>query len=810
MGYDNFHPNGERVFRITVESEVLSSGKKQKGALSPILWAPTLNSEYPEIETTTRLVKSESPKIIESNNVRVLQKDIYYAEPTVFDIFGWDIISGDSKKILRNPNEVVLNLSVAKKLFGQENAIGKTIFFIEQSRDDDGKLKEIKTPFKVTAIINDILPKTHMKPKMLISFLQLNEIFGGDVYAGNHSNPDFWRWTLAYTYLKLKPGVRYLDLEKKLPDFCKKHIGNANISRGFKYNVFLQNIRGIHLEKGVHSLPESGTDVDNLYMFSIIAFFVMIIACFNFVVLSTAYAGYRSMEIGVRKVLGAKKREIFFQFISESIVYSLIAFLLALILQFFIHPVFEHYIGKEIILHSEDRILYIVGLFTIILLVGVFAGGYPAIFLSNFRPTNLLKRVFLTGEKGSIVKKGLIVFQFSVTVFFLIGTLIVKQQLSYMKKQDLGFNDEHILVIPNYKNSPFQKHLNLFKDKIKQSPSISNITLSTVIPGQVYARDLWIKEIEPTKNTTVLYEVETDYDFIDTYNLEIIAGREFLETMVTDRKVGIENRIEYSLGYLERNKKNTNSSYKEISVILNEKAISELGFNSPENALGKKIIRDPISVDFFGKVIGVVKDFNFASLKEEIEPLVIYLHDPSSLYPLNTSIKLSVSNINESIKNIEGNWHELFPDSPFNFYFIDENFGSLYNEDEKIFEIFGYISIVSIIICSMGLFGLVLYSVERRKKEFGIRKVLGAKTSSLVFLLSKELVALIIVSNIIAWPAAFIIMNKWLENFAYRTDLNIWLFLISTAIAFCVALLTVSYHSIKVLRLNPLKTIKYE
>jgi len=811
-GYDTYHPHCDRLYRITVASEILSSGGTSTGALSSPLWAPAMQKRFPEIENTTRMVFSFEPLLFEIGDNRINQDNVYYTESSVFDLFGWDLIAGDPQKVFDDPNGVVLTERSARKYFGEKHPVGRTITLVQQERNSEGKIEEKRVPLIVTGLMSDVPQKTHVKPEVLISFITLNGIFGGDINEGSHPNPDFWRYTIGYTYLLLRENMDPVELEKKFPQFITEHIGDANISRGFTYHLYLQNVSGIHIEKNVHSKPEPGTDQDHLTLFSVVAFFILLVACFNFINLSTARAGNRSLEVGIRKVVGSSRKDLINQFLTESIFLSLVALILALLLSQWVGSVFSNYTGKEIALPSGEISIFILSLIGIVLFVGGLAGCYPAFFLSAFQPCRVLKKTFQTGVKGAAIRKALVVLQFAITIFFIIGTLTIRKQLMYMRSQDLRFNSLKIFVIVPTSHSPLYRQMETFKNEQVRHPNIERVSLSTVVPGRMYGRDIWSEVGKSEQETTLLLEIESDYDFVDLYGLELIAGRTFLRELGTDGGRHFLNFMDMDLGRLqvERVDPETSSGPKEIAIILNEEAVRRLGLGTPEQALGRILVRDPVSVDFHGRVIGVVQDFHFESLRTEIQPLVLFMHDSTAQYPMCVSIKCSGRDLTGTIADINKLWNAHFPESTFESFFMDENFSRLYEQEERIFQVYGYVSLLSIVIACLGLFGLILYVVEQKTKEIGIRKVLGASIADIFVLFSKDYVKLVFIANLIAWPVSYHLMNRWLQDFAYRTSIGPWTFVFTPILTFVVSLGTIGFQVVKAARANPVEALKYE
>lgn len=812
IGYDTYHQNGDRLYRVSTISEMLSTGEKWKNAFSSILWGPAMQKDFPEVENFTRIVKSWESLPVELKNHQILQDNVYYAENSLFELFNWNLIAGDARTVFDHPYNIVLTEKTAQKYFGDENPLGKNLMLVFQQRNEHGQTYEQKTQATISGIMTDVPLKTHIKPEVLISFITLNDFYGGDVNAGSHPDKHFWRRTIGYTYLCLHEGNSPGALKKKFVQFLDKYIGDANIKRGFKYHLYLQNMPDIHLEKDIYSTPEPGGNKDQLVIFSIISFFVLLIACFNFMNLSTAHSASRSIEVGIRKVVGSSRKDLIAQFLCESIIISLMAAGLGFVLSELIKPIFSYYSGKNISLLPQEILPYMFGLMGITLLVGILAGSYPAFFLSAFRPIAVLKNTFQSNIKGAAIKKGLLILQFAITIIFIIATITANEQIGYMKTQDLGFNSSQILVIPPASDYPSMAKMDAFRNELLKNPNIKNFTISNDVPGRIYSQDLWAEFGKQDKGIMPLYEIVTDCDFIDTYGLKVIAGRNFSKEIATDARSNFSNIIPVAKGLMSNTTEEIDGPRKplEIAVILNEEAVRRLNFSSPEDALGKIFVRDPVSVDFTGKVVGVVNDFHFHSLQTAIEPMVLYIHDQSTPTSMAISLQISDQNVTETISFIGKLWSQHFPASPYDYFFIDREFQKYYEQEQRILEIFSYTTLFTIFIACLGLFGLILFVAAQKTKEIGIRKILGATVANIVVLLSKDFVKLVLISNIIAWPVAYVVMNKWLQNFAHRITIGWWIFILAGMVALVIALLTVGFLSIRAAQANPVESLRYE
>lgn len=809
-GFDNGIPDSDRLFRVTVESEVLATGVKSKGALSSLLWAPAMKRAYPEITDYTRFLKSWEPLPLVRENVRIVQDNIFYTESNTFRLMGWPLISGDPGSVFSNPSDVVLSESSVIKYFGDEDPIGKELILIREDRDENGRAVDVRIPLTVTGIMSDIPRKSHIRPEVLISFRMLNDLLGEGVVEGTHPSPDFWRWTSGYTYLQLQSPELVSSLEKKFPAFLDKHIGDANRRRGFDYHVTLQNVCNIHLEKNVHSTPEPGTQRDHLMMYGFVAVFVLLLACFNFVNLSTARATKRALEVGIRRVVGGSRGQLMAQFLGESIMLALFAAVVALLLSKFGLQLFSMYIGKEITLSQSETIWLTLRLLLFFGLVGLIAGLYPARVLSSVNPQqNLGQR--RSPLRGSVIRTCLVILQFVLTISFIIGLITVQKQIRFMTTHQLGFDSSRMLVI--YPNSKFPLYMELavFQTEVEKLSGVTSTAISSVVPGRMYWRDLWAKVGQQSGETTVLKEIEVDYNFIPIYGLETIAGRSFQQNMGTD---AMSRDIPQSITDLGMEEKRDGMVQSDTparkSIVLNESAVQKLGYKDADDALGKILVRDPVSVDFHGEVIGVIPDFHFESLKSPIEPLVLYVIDPIAQWPRSISLKVQSQHSVDLVSRIETLYAEHFPEAVFETFFIDDQFGSLYEQERRVVDVLGYVSALSILIACLGLLGLIMFILEQRKREIGIRRVFGASSGRLMILFSQGYLKWIFISVLIAVPLATICLRAWLQRFAYRTEIGITPALFASLSVLAISFLTIATQVFRASRANPVDILRCE
>jgi len=567
------------------------------------------------------------------------------------------------------------------------------------------------------------------------------------------------------------PNTDYKELEAKFPDFLERNNGEQMREDKMFVTLFLEPLDQVYLHSDRGAEYEG--DIGNIYIFSIIALFILLIACINFINLTTARSVERAKEVGVRKVIGAEKRQLSLQFVGESIIISLIAFLIALVLTFLTLPIFNDLAGKTISSGIFANPIHIVYLFLIALVIGVFAGIYPAFVLSAFKPVNVLKGNFATGTRGILLRKGLVITQFTISIVLIIGTIIIYNQMNFMRNQELGFDKEHTLLLPVAPQSP----KNALKDRINNITGVLSATLTSSVPGTGTSTAYSIMENSNKEDQIVTIKAYfVDHDFMQQFGLKVLAGRAFSRTFVTDSSEG---------------------------MVVNEEAVKLLGYQSPKDALGAKFSQWGKE----GKIIGVVQDFHFRSLQQNIQPLTL------TIRPQRTdllAIKIDGRNIKETIANIKNQWDVTLPNDSFDYSFLDETFDNQYQAQEQFGSLFLNFSILAIFISCLGLLGLAAYSMLQRKREIGVRKVLGASVSEVVKLLSKDFLKLVIIAFIIATPLAWFVMNTWLADFPYRITIQWWMFLVAGSCAILIALVTVSFHAVKASLVNPVLSLKSE
>ena len=764
LSYDKFFKDSERIYRIAVKGRM--SGDFFDVAVTPAPMAPALKHTFPEVESAVRLRQWSQQSLFAFEHKMFYEKDVFFADSSFFEIFDFAPALGDLKTALHEPFSAVLTQELAHKYFNDDNPIGKIL------KVNDDFL------FKVTAVIQDIPENTHLKFPLLLSWSSIKKM-------NDSRMDDNWGSLGFYTYVKLVENTDVQQFELKIKtiiiDKLIEQSGEdssrfENVQLEFK--PYLQPIEEIHLKSNLMAELSPNSDISYIYSFSAIAAFILLIACINFMNLTTARSAKRAREVGIRKVHGGFRSQLIAQFIGESVILSFIALVIAIILVELTIPVFSDIIGQNI---SEDLLinpLMIVSYLILAIVVGFVAGSYPAFYLSSFQPVNVLKRNLNRSSKNPALRNALVIIQFSISIFLMVGTGIIYNQLNYVKNKKLGFDKEQVMIL-QLRSEKLREKSAFLENEFRKLLVVENAASSTSIPGEGSDGSAFFPEGESTTDPWLIFNTGADYDYIETMGMEIIKGRSFSKEFASDT----------------------------AGIIINETLLKKLGWG--DDCIGKKITPGDPGNKFSFHVIGVVKDFHFLSLHDKIEPYIIYL-SKNNLRSL--SIKIKPGNLNESITQISNKWSEMEPNFPFDYSFLDETFDALYKSEERMGKLFIYFSIIAIFIACLGLFGLASYTAEQRTKEIGIRKTFGATTPSISFLLTRDFTKWILLANIIAWPAAYYFLGLWLENFAFRINItDQWhVFLLSAVISFAVAILTVSLQAIKVAHSNPVDALKYE
>ena len=759
LSYDNFHKDADRIFRTVLD--VQSQAGQIEYATTPSSLAQALKNDFPQVEYVARLMNNPEFTIRYADK-KFNENRIFHIDPKIFEVFNIQFLQGDAKSCLDRPRTVVITESIAKKYFGDKNPLGKLLDFGY-------------TKFEVTGMVKDFPQNSHLKLDFLLSLKPFdveNWMTTGWKNFDGQTN-------LTYTYIKLRPGTDANIFEHQIKNISERYAGGIQLKEsGTQQTYFLQSIRSIHLHSNRHNEIEAPGSATKVAIFSTIAILILIIACLNFVNLTTARSATRAKEVGLRKVLGAFRSKLIKQFLGESMVLTIISLLIALVIIELSLPWFNALVNKELNfdpLSNVRNILYLIGM---LLCVGLLAGSYPAFFLASFRPVRILRGASSQGLQGHSIRKVLVIFQFAASIILIVGTLIIYQQLGFMKKSDLGFDKDRLLVLPVPVGSLFDKNSEEFiSSEFNKHHSVISATTTSFIPGMT--KNLFkgnlklIGEGEP--KTCDMNIMMVDHDFITTYKIDLAAGRAFEKDRSTD---------------------------SESACLINEAAARIFGWKSSEETVGKRI------EDFQEReIIGVIKNFHFQSLQHIIEPLVLMINPDFYLY---LTLRIDNQNLPETMAFLAKKWSDLFPNEPFTYHFFDDIFDTQYRTDEKFGTIILIFAGLAIFIACLGLFGLTLFTSERRTKEIGIRKVLGSSISEIVFLLSKELIKWVVIANLIAMPIAWYVMSQWLQNFAYQITMGWWTFILVGMLALVIALLTVSFQSIKAALANPVESLRYE
>jgi len=775
LSYDKFHKKGDNLYQLGTHFKL--QGDENTLPNTPAAMGEMMKQVFPEIKETGRLVGlfSEDKTLLqykESNGEikSFYQEKGYLADSTFFRMFTYDFIEGDANTALDHPNMIVLSENVAKKIFGNQPALDKILRVSSSTNGDhDYQVKGVFRPAK---------SPSHIDGTFFMSIL------GGSIedYMKSRGH-DLATNNMYYTYLLLQPGSDPKKLESKFPGFMDQYAAKDLKAIGFQKIQFLVKLKDIHLSPQFKTNITPPGSVTYLYILSSIALFTLMIACINFMNLSTARSSKRSAEVGIRKVLGAEKKSLVSQFLGESILMSVIAFLFALGFTALLLPAFNSISGKDLSLSFRHDLPVIAGFFILSFITGLIAGSYPAFYLSSFKPVKVLKGKFSNTFSAVWLRKGLVIFQFIISVILIISSVIITNQMNYLRSADLGFDKDRQVIVPLRS----EKAKNIFyslKAALQQSPQIVNAGGSMYYPGISNPSDnLYYREgqnMQMAKRTRMNY---VDEDYLQTLNLKPIAGRLFSKEFPADT------------GY---------------RLILNEDAIKEIGFASAQKAIGQKVFFDFRGKNYGFEIVGVVKDFHFEDLHSPITPYGFQLPSVKFLNYNYMIVHAKSNDMKQALQSIQTAWQKLNPTEPFEFSFLDESFQKNYDADNRLSAIVKYFTTIAILISCLGLFGLAAFSAEQRVKEIGVRKVLGASVFSIVGLLSKDFLKLVGIAIIIASPIAWYIMNKWLMDFAYKPPISWIVFLITAAIAFFIALFTISFQAIRAATANPVKSLRTE
>lgn len=749
LSYDTFHTKADRIYRVVADLKT-PSDTFHTGTGSAA-FGPNIKADFPEVEAFVRFERASI--LVKKGTVKFQEANTIWADSTFFTTFSFPLVYGDAATALKEPLSVVFTETTAKKYFGDVNPVGQTVQLTGELR-----------PATVTGVVKDLPENTLIKADMFLSMSTRSITF--------HENNDAqWISFSPVNFLLLKPGTDAEALEKKFPAFINRRLGEALQEHKMALTLTLEKLKNLYLHSTYDGL-DAGS-LNNVYIFSVIAVFILLIACINFVNLTTARATERAREVGIRKVAGAQRLQLAAQFVGESLMLCLAAFIVAMVLSALLIPFFNQLAGKTI---SKGFWYHLPQAGYVLLagiVLGILAGLYPAIVLARFQPVTVLKGRFATGTTGAALRKGLVMAQFTISIALIIATITVYRQMNYMRSQNLGFNKDQMLIVET--NGDDKREA--FKNALTGIPGVQAAALSSSVPGRDNSLAYSLMEnAQGEMQTASLDAYFVDWDYLQLYGLKLLAGRDFSRSFGTDTTQ---------------------------AMIVNEAMVKRMGYSSPQQIIGKRFSQWGRE----GNIIGVVNNFNFRSLQTDIRPLTIRIESDNCDL---VTVKIAAGHTAEVIKALEARWNKIIPHRPFGYFFLDEYFDKQYRGHQRFGQLFFNFAMLAIIISCLGLLGLASYSTLQRTREIGVRKVLGASVFSIVNLLSFDFLKLVLVAFVIATPVAGFFMHRWLSDFAYRSNLSWWVFAGAGGIALAVTLFTISFQAIRAALANPVRSLKTE
>lgn len=766
LSYDTYHANSDRIYRVSrnwynVDGEV----SLHLGHLAPP-FGPLIKSDFgDQVEEVVRLFNTGL--LIKSGADSFMEDEFFFADPELFNVFSWKMIEGDPIAGLNSGDGVLISEEMAKKYFGNGPAVGKELL---------GEVQGLQLTFQVRGVFENIPDNTHMHPDFIATMNPVIQFFGGlEPFMKNFGSNSF------STYVLLKNGYDYKALEAQLPALIDRNMGEAQagVPMSKVTELHLWPIEDIHLYSNLDSEIEANGNIDYVYTYLAVALFILLIACINFMNLSTARSSLRSMEVGLRKVMGADRGRLINQFMGESFVMTFISLVISVLIVFIFLPIFSDFTQKQLSLNFFQNPGYLLALIGLALGVGLLAGSYPALFLSGFSPSKVLKGAFKAGKGHENFRSFLVVGQFAISVMLIVAVIVVVRQLDFMQSKDLGFDKEDIVVLPA--STAIIENYQIIKDRLKNNPGINGVSISSRVPsGRLLDSQGGSAEIngDMTQLDIRIADIHVGHDFLKTYGIPVVAGRDFDFQMASDSSE---------------------------AFILNEAAIRDIGWSSPEEAVGKKFNYGGRN----GFVTGVMKDFHFESLHQPIVPIV-FMITQSRERANQVSLKIDASRNEETMAYLKSEWADLNPGFPFEPIFVDEGFDRQYEAEQRVKTIFTFFSALAVLISVLGLLGLTTFATEQRTREIGIRKVMGAETGNILALLGKDFMKLVLIGFLIAVPISWFGMDSWLDDFAYKIGIGWTVFLWAGLIAGLIAAGTVMLQSLKAALANPVKSIKNE
>lgn len=752
LSYDKHHSKNNNIYRIYTQFIDHDHGGMDKMAFCRYGVGPAIKEAMPEVEEMFRFIKTYEVTF-QFSNEKYFEEEVFASNPGIFKVLDLKVIKKSTNDLLNSASSIVLTRRAAKKIFGDAEPLGKSLLF-------NGEYE-----LTVEAVIEDIPTTSHFHFDFLYSEKAFERISQEDMNS--------WETGSSYTYLLLNEHASPKKVEAKLAEFTDNYF---SVDRGHqhKYYLHLQNMADIHLYSNYSAEIEQNNDIDNIYLFAAIALMILFIASLNYINLTTARSLKRGKEVAIRKTIGATRGFVARQFLSESLIIALLAFILSLLLIWVVLSPFNQFVERAFLftdLLSGWFLLFALG---VTVLVGLISGLYPSLVISSYKPTTIFTGVFKSGQKASFIRNILVVAQFSISIALIVCTIIIDGQMKYIINADLGYQKDQIIVMKT-PTDEFRNNLELIKNELRSNPNLELVSSSSYLPNEILDQTVLNWPGKPEEIYIGTHVGFADYEWIDMFGIEIVKGRNFSK--------------EYS-------------SDAQGAFLINESAVNALGWEEP---LGSELTHWS---DVTGKIVGVMKDFNFQSLHQEIEPLYIFFEPKVRNYYL--SAKIAGGRIPETINYLEEKWNEFMSGQPFDYTFFDEEFNAQYKDELKLQSLFKVFSFIAIFISALGLLGLASFTTERRTKEIGVRKVMGAKISTILFMFIREFSKWVLISNLIAWPVAYYFMNKWLSDFVYRIDLGLWIFVVSGLLGLFIAVLSVAYQSIKAAVSNPIKSLRYE
>ncbi|MGH7493758.1 MAG: ABC transporter permease [bacterium] len=752
LRYDRFHAHAERIYRVVASTSEDGQPTNANGAFS---WSEALHKDFPEIEQVARFHKMGwgEKRVVAHGENRFYEERFFFADSNVFKIFSFPFVAGNPARALTEPNTAVITARLAQKYFGHENPLGNVLALDPYN---DGKFIDLK----ITGVLRDLPSYSHIQFDILASF------------ASATGRTQGWGFDPVFTYALLAENASATALQDKFPDFLKKYMGQEPW-----YSLSLQPLRDIRLHSSLRAELEPNGDIAYVYLFSAIAFFVLLIACINFMNLATARSTQRAKEVGIRKVVGAQRQQLVRQFLGEAILLNLVALILAVVLVESLLPVFSALSGKAMAVRSLDTLPLLGGVIGLALLAGIFSGSYPAFFLSALQPVRVLKGGSSGSKNTARLRQGLVAFQFAISIVLIACTVIVHDQMNYMRAKNLGFQKSQILVLPL--NEEVRRNYSALRAEWLREGIVQNVTMTEQVPAKAGNGSGY--RLEGQAEIEGVHRFFVDAHFGATYGIEMAAGRDFSESIRTDA---------------------------EEAFLVNEAFARSSGWQSSEQALGKSVTMYHMDLEKSGRIVGVTKDFHLFSFRENTTPLLLTIM-PADYFNF-ISVRIVPAHLPSALAHLEKIWKAFAPSYPFDYYFLDQDFARLHRADEQLGQVFVYFAGLAIAVACLGLFGLAAFSAEQRTKEIGVRKVLGASVRQILLLFSRDFTKLILIAFVLAAPLAYFGMQRWLQAFVFRVTPGPGVFLLSGGLALLIAWLTVSFQALKAALANPVEALRYE